>query len=185
MATYTQNTDLNTTWNITTSNDEWILTKTATITTDGSYGVFVDEDYSLDTIRLFGDVSTSNETAVRIDGDDIDLIIGKNAIIEATTSNTGIAAFGDDADIINHGLVKSGSMGVVAGQGATVNNYGKVIAGYNGLVATNQDVAVNNSGLIAGDTNAMSISNTGFVLVNLEGGVIRGGFRAKPGGWYR
>ncbi|UVC08225.1 hypothetical protein IHQ71_24215 [Rhizobium sp. TH2] len=104
----TQKNDLDTTWLVNTDNDTWTLTKGATITTNAEPGVFVDNDFTGNTIRLLGDVVTTGfaQVAVQIQGDNNKLRIGPDSFIDGSAVNVGVDVNGLGTTVTNEGVIK-------------------------------------------------------------------------------
>lgn len=173
MAKHIQKNDLTGTWNIDTTDDEWILATGASITTNGTEAIDLGADLTGNTIRINGDIFVSGAVvqAIRIQAEETDLYIGKDSVIDAPFTNVGIKNEGYAADIYNDGSIEASISGVFGDVFTKVYNSGDISAD-NAVAGT---VTVSNSGKLLGDTygvNAIA-DNTG--VINNADGVVKGG----------
>jgi hypothetical protein len=170
----TQNSDLDTTWLVNTDNDTWTLAKGATITTDEEPGVFVDDDFTGNTIRLLGDVVTTGfaQVAVQVQGDNNKLRIGPDSLIDGSAVNVGVDISGLDTTITNAGVIKGINSAVSGYIGTTLHNSGRIDGGWS-VYSQFDDFTVNNSGKIIGGDYGVRAEGDNSVVENLKGGLIK------------
>lgn len=176
----TQNTDLDKTWNINTSNDTWTLTQNATISTDGEEGVLVGDNFTGNDIHIDGDVVTSSALYnVRILGNDNTIVLGKQAEIGGalvSAANVGIGIDGTGTIIDNAGVISGHLSGITADIGTEIVNTGK-IEGVNAIFSGRAGLNVDNSGKLLGQEFGIKLNEDGdsALIVNQAGGLIKSG----------
>ncbi|MDB5550424.1 MAG: hypothetical protein JWL86_408 [Rhizobium sp.] len=128
MTIHTQKTDRDSQWAMTSSNDTWILTKNAEIETSGMPGVYEGNGVENSNIRILGDVKTSGggTYAVSFQDDSSSVYVGKASHIDGRAAFAGMAMNGGGTEIVNHGLVQGGTIGVYGTAWGSVENHGTV-----------------------------------------------------------
>jgi len=170
-----QKTNLASSWEMTTSNDTWILTKNARIETSGMPGVYEANGIENSNIRILGDVKASGggTYAVSFHDDSSSVYVGKASHIDGRAAFAGVAMNGGGTEVVNHGLVQGGTIGVYGTAWGSVENHG-TITGDTGVYFGDGGFEVVNHGLIrGGDYNAIGGELAGSSIINEKGGVLR------------
>lgn len=174
MGTKNQNQDSNTTWTIDTSNDSYMLTKSAKITTSGEAAIEVLAGANNNTILLKGDVeATDTMTAVNVLGNGIHLVVAETADVDGDQATNGLVANGTDFTMVNNGIVAGHSYGLSVGDYANIRGTGEY---WSAQVAIGAGEGLNfrNGGEVNGDVYGILADAQGAVIRNLEGGTIGG-----------
>jgi Ca2+-binding RTX toxin-like protein len=175
MAKHTQNSDLNTTWNINTSDDTWTLAEDAKITATDVDGVSVANGITGNTINLLGDLTVTGNlvSGMQIDGDYNDINVGKNSFLDASAVTIGIDVNGKGTLITNAGKIVGNGSAVDADIGTEIINTG-IMKGGAAVYSNFADLSIDNSGKMIGTTYAIRADSDDAVIVNQEGGLIKG-----------
>lgn len=172
MGTKNQNQDLETTWTIDTSNDDYVLAKSAKITTVGEAAIEVIAGANNNNILLKGDIeATDTMNAVTILGNGTHLEIAHTSLVDGDGSNNAIVANGTDFSMLNNGTVYGKSFALSVGDYAQVTNTGEFSSSQVGIGA-NEGLSLRNSGEIRGDLFGVMADAEGTVIRNLQGGSI-------------
>jgi Ca2+-binding RTX toxin-like protein len=193
MGTIKQNQDLETTWMIDTSNDTYILGKDALIETSGEFAIDVAAGSNNNTLVLKGEATATDTTSVvRVAGNNthVDVLLGAhingfgaNVGLSATGSNFSLnnaggitgsssaVSVGDYAEVVNSGLMLSGQVGLMAGEGLDLTNSGRITGDAFGIIANSEGTVIRNlkGGEITSDTVAISISGEDTAVIRNSG----------------
>jgi len=168
-----QTDNLNTTWNINTSDDIWTLATKASITVNGQDGVFVGQDFTGNKININGDILvTGSGSAISVDSKYNTINIGESANINALDTNTAIDIGAGQNVIHNDGYVAGKVTAIGGAVDLEIFNTGKITGG--SAVFTNYDgLKVDNSGEMSGNTFAIRALSNDANILNREGGMIK------------
>jgi Ca2+-binding RTX toxin-like protein len=171
----TQNSNLNTTWTINTSDDTWTLGEGATITTDNMDGVYADDKYTGNTIDLLGDVVVSGlASGVSLEGSYNELHIGVNSLIDATAGNVGVRIAGQQTSVDNDGKVRGFLSGIEAAAETEIVNSGLVTGGF-AIQSDDGGLFIDNSGKLIGTLdNGVRADGDDAKIINRADGLIKG-----------
>lgn len=172
MGTIKQNQDLKTTWVVDTSNDTYILGPDADIETLNKIAIDVKEGANNNTLILKGEVTAEDAShVVRVAGNNthIDVILG--AHINGFGANVGLSASGSDFSLNNAGGITGSSSAVSVADYAQITNSGLMLSGQVGLMA-GEGLDLTNSGRITGDAFGVLAEAEAAVIRNVKGGEI-------------
>ena len=181
MAKHITHKDRTTTWTADSAGDTWIVAKDASFSMTNAYG-FVDNHHDGTTVKIEGKIKVvgGGYSAVALEGDGSKVVFGKGAVINAIKANSAVQGNGDNLDIINNGLIKTGGAGIVANNGGSIVNDGEIRGGGGILthVQAGDETIIRNGGLI--DVTGSGVMAQGTAgefssVVNDKGGVIRAG----------
>jgi len=172
MGTKNQNQDLNTTWTIDTSNDDYTLGKSAKITTAGEAAISVIAGANNNDILLKGDVeATDTQAAVSILGNGTHLEIALSSTIDGDTANVGIAVGGTDFSMENAGNISGKSFAVSVTDYSEIANSGSILSAQV-AIGGDEGLDLRNTGTVDGDVFGILANAEGTVIRNLDGGRI-------------
>ncbi|UVC10065.1 calcium-binding protein [Rhizobium sp. TH2] len=193
--------DTNEQWQINGAEKTWTLEKQAAITVAGAPAIALsDQDFG-NTLKLFGDVSSTGAGihAIEVAAFGTTILIGEHSKIKGAT---GIDSVGGDTKIVNRGVIEATDFGIDTNINTNIRNFGHVSGNYailghgddsrvvNGAggtiegatvglyVASGEGADVINKGTISGQAYAVVIlsdgENTFINTGNVEGDILFG-----------
>jgi Ca2+-binding RTX toxin-like protein len=151
--------DTNEQWEINGAEKTWTLEKQAAITVTGAPAIALsDQDFG-NTLRLFGDVSSTGAGihAIEVVAFGTKILVGKHSEIEAAN---GIDSVGGATRIVNRGQIDAVDIGVNLNVNTNIRNFGE-ITGTIGVVGHGDDARVLNGvdGNIAGTSFGLYLAD--------------------------
>jgi Ca2+-binding RTX toxin-like protein len=110
MATHTIKSKFTDTYNIETSNDDWIFTKGFSVDTDG-FGIFISNGHVGNSVLIDGQAH-GDKAGVACAADDTMITLGSTAKV---TGNYGVGFVGDNISVVNDGRIVGTQLGVGSG----------------------------------------------------------------------
>lgn len=176
MAKHAQNNDLATTWNITTSDDIWILGENASVDVGNNVGeengAYIAAGMTGNRIDVKGDVTATaplSTVAIHVVGAKNTVNVFESSTL---TASTGILSTSTDAIIRNDGTIDASLTGIYAEAAKELANSGD-ITGETGIHSVNGDRIIN-SGKIDATVDGILAEGTVGTITNRKGGEIIG-----------
>jgi Ca2+-binding RTX toxin-like protein len=144
------------TWEVTTSNDTWIIDKGVTLSVHRDSAILQDSSRRHDNLyRVLGDIVVHSGNGFDLSGRHETVYVAAKATIDVTIAGNGIAFGGKSwqATVENHGSILAETDGInfaattpPSGKDYhnTLDNYGRIVAGGNGVFNMIDDVTINN-----------------------------------------
>lgn len=151
MTTHVMHKDRDTTWQVDTDNDTWILAEDAEIKVENTYGIN-DGYHGGTTIKVLGDIEVKGGgySAVVVESDHAKVVFGGSSRIDATAANGAVQGNGDDLTLVNHGYIKVAGNALDFNNGGTIDNFGTLVGskGISASFGTGTESIVTNHGFI-------------------------------------